>query len=40
LPLVAVPIAGTDGTVEGITEFEAALGELLPIAFVANTVKV
>jgi hypothetical protein len=39
-PFVAVPIVGAPGTVEGVTEFEAALGKLLPVAFVAITVKV
>ena len=40
LPFVAVPIVGAPGTVEGVTVFEAELAELLPLAFVANTVKV
>ena len=42
-PAVAVPIVGTPGTVDdavGVTEFEAALAELFPMAFVAVTVKV
>jgi hypothetical protein len=39
-PLVAVPIVGALGNVEGITAFEAALAGLLPLIFVANTVKV
>jgi hypothetical protein len=39
-PPVAVPIVGAPGTVEGVTELEAALGKLLPFAFVAITVKV
>src|ERR1035437_7765752 len=39
-PSVAVPIVGAPGTVEGVTEFEAELGKLLPLAFVATTVKV
>ena len=39
-PFVAVPIVGAPGTVEGVTEFEAELAGLLPLAFVANTVKV
>ena len=42
-PFVAVPIVGAPGTVEGavgVTEFEAELGKLLPLAFVATTVKV
>ena len=42
-PAVAVPIVGAPGTVEGtegVTEFEAELATLLPIAFVAVTVKV
>ena len=40
---MAVPIVGAPGTVEGaegVTEFEAELGKLLPLAFVATTVKV
>ena len=39
-PAVAVPIIGAPGTVDGITEFEAILGELLPFELVAITVKV
>ena len=39
-PSVAVPIVGAPGVVEGITEFEAALAGLLPVAFVATTTKV
>jgi hypothetical protein len=35
-----VPIVGAPGTAEGVTEFEGALGELLPLALVAITVKV
>ena len=37
---MAVPIVGAPGTAEGVTEFEAELGKLLPLAFVAITVKV
>jgi len=33
-------IIGAPGTVDGITEFEAILGELLPFELVAITVKV
>jgi hypothetical protein len=40
LPFVAVPIVGAPGTVAGVTEFEAELSKLLPLAFVAITVKV
>jgi hypothetical protein len=40
IPAVAVPIVGAPGTVEGVTEFEAELGRLVPLAFVAVTVKV
>jgi hypothetical protein len=40
LPAVAIPIVGVPGTVEGVTEFEAALAGLFPLAFVAITVKV
>ena len=39
-PFVAVPIVGAPGTDEGVTEFEAELAGLLPLAFVAITVKV
>jgi hypothetical protein len=39
-PPVAVPIVGASGTVEGVTELEAELAVLVPIAFVAITVKV
>ena len=42
-PAVAVPIVGAPGTVfgtAGVTEFEAELATLFPIAFVAITVKV
>jgi hypothetical protein len=39
-PFVAVPIVGAPGTDKGVTEFEAELSALLPLAFVANTVKV
>ena len=39
-PAVAVPIAGGPGTVEGVTEFEAELATLVPIAFVAVIVNV
>jgi hypothetical protein len=39
-PPVAVPIVGAPGPVEGVTEFEATLAGLFPLAFVANTVKV
>ena len=39
-PAVAVPIVGAPGTVEGVTEFEAALAGPVPMAFVAVTVKV
>jgi hypothetical protein len=39
-PAVAVPIVGDPGTVEGVTEFEAELGKLLPVAFIAITVNV
>jgi len=39
-PAVAVPIVGASGTVEGVTEFEATLAALLPLSFVAITVKV
>jgi len=41
-PAVAVPIVGAPGTVVGgvgVTEFEGELAGLLPIAFVAITVK-
>jgi hypothetical protein len=40
---VAVPVVGSPGAVEaveGVTEFEAVLAVLVPIAFVAVTVKV
>jgi hypothetical protein len=40
LPFVAVPIVGAPGTVAGVTEFEAELSKLLPLVFVAITVKV
>jgi hypothetical protein len=40
LPAVAVPIVGAPGPVEGVTEFEATLAGLIPLAFVAITVKV
>jgi len=42
-PAVAVPIVGAPGTVvggAGVTEFEAELGELVPLTFVAVTVNV
>ena len=42
-PAVAVPIVGAPGAVDaidGVTEFVAALATLVPIAFVAVTVKV
>ena len=42
-PAVAVPIIGASGTVigaEGMTEFETELALLVPLAFVAVTVKV
>jgi hypothetical protein len=39
-PFVAVPIVGAPGTDEGVTAFDAALCELLPMAFVATTVNV
>jgi hypothetical protein len=39
-PAVAIPIVGAPGTVEGITEFEAALAGPVPMEFVAVTVKV
>ena len=39
-PAVAVPIIGASGTVEGVTEFEAELDALVPLAFIAVTVKV
>jgi hypothetical protein len=35
-----VPIVGALGTVDGVTEFEAAEEVLVPLAFVAVTVKV
>ena len=40
LPAVAVPIVGALGTVDGVTEFEAADDELTPFMFVAVTVNV
>jgi hypothetical protein len=40
LPAVAVPIVGAPGTDEGVTEFDAVLAGLFPLAFVAITVKV
>ena len=39
-PAVAVPIVGAPGTVEGVTGFEAELGRLDPLTFLAVTVKV
>jgi hypothetical protein len=39
LPRVAVPIVGASGTVAGVTEFVVAEAVLVPIAFVAVTVK-
>jgi hypothetical protein len=39
-PNEAVPIVGAPGTVDGVTEFEAELATLVPMAFVAVTVKV
>jgi hypothetical protein len=40
-PPVAVPIVGAPGTVgDGVTELEAELAVLVPIAFVAVTIKV
>ena len=38
-PRVAVPIVGAPGAVNGITEFVALDAVLVPIAFVAVTVK-
>ena len=40
LPAVAVPIVGAPGTVAGTTELLVAEEVLVPIAFVAVTVKV
>ena len=40
LPAVAVPMAGAPGTVAGVTLLDAADAELVPMAFVAVTVKV
>jgi hypothetical protein len=40
LPPVAVPIVGASGTVAGVTELLVAEAILVPIAFVAVTVKV
>jgi hypothetical protein len=40
LPAVAVTPVGASGTTTGITEFEAAEDTLVPLAFVAVTVKV
>jgi hypothetical protein len=40
LPAVAVTPVGALGTVDGVTEFEAADDALVPLAFVAVTVKV
>jgi hypothetical protein len=38
-PFVADILVGTPGTVDGVTEFEAALAGPVPLAFVAVTVK-
>ena len=40
LPRVAVGLAGADGTVLGVTAFDAALAAPVPMAFVAVTVNV
>jgi hypothetical protein len=40
VPAVAVPIVGAPGIVEGVTELEAELATLVPMAFLAVTVKV
>jgi hypothetical protein len=40
LPSVATTLVGAPGIVDGITEFEAELEVLLPLMFVATTVKV
>ena len=40
LPRVAVPMVGGSGTVAGMTPFEDADAELVPMALVAVTVQV
>jgi hypothetical protein len=40
LPAVAVAAVGAPGTVLGVTLFEGSDGALVPMAFVATTVKV